>query len=167
MVSIIEYNNAYQSSIVNLILHIQQNEFGVEVTLQDQPDLMAINDFYRKGKGNFWIAVENEKLLGTVGLIDMQDGNLALRKMFVEANSRGKEKSVALLLLQTVLAWCKQKGVKNIYLGTVEILKAAHRFYEKNGFVKIEAANLPVSFPRMAVDTLFYQYSFVQQQHNK
>lgn len=163
MISIIEYNDAFQNRVVDLILTIQQKEFGVAVTLEDQPDLLHINDFYRKGKGNFWLAVENEKLLGTVGLVDMLDGNLALRKMFVEASSRGRDKGIASLLLQEVFAWGRLKSIHHIFLGTVDILKAAHRFYEKNGFTKIELKDLPVSFPRMQVDSIFYQYSFIKQ----
>jgi hypothetical protein len=36
-------------------------------------------------------------------------------------------------------------------------MRAAHRFYERNGFDEIDARALPASFPRMAVDTRFYQ----------
>ncbi|XHR98338.1 hypothetical protein ACFJIV_24075 [Mucilaginibacter sp. UC70_90] len=45
----------------------------------------------------------------------------------------------------------------DIYLGTVEMLKAAHRFYEKNGFTRLAKQDLPESFPLMAADTIFYQ----------
>jgi hypothetical protein len=34
---------------------------------------------------------------------------------------------------------------------------AAHRFYERNGFVQIPAADLPEAFPLMGVDTRFYR----------
>jgi len=36
-------------------------------------------------------------------------------------------------------------------------MKAAHRFYERNGFVRMTAENLPPNFPRMPVDDVFYQ----------
>jgi hypothetical protein len=35
-------------------------------------------------------------------------------------------------------------------------LEAACRFYEKNGFTRVDAADLPVTFPRMRVDNRFY-----------
>jgi hypothetical protein len=41
----------------------------------------------------------------------------------------------------------------------VEVLKAAHRFYEKNDFVRIEKQQLPPAFPVMGVDTIFYHRS--------
>ncbi len=34
-------------------LHIQQNEFKVPITINEQPDLMDIENFYQKD-GNFW-----------------------------------------------------------------------------------------------------------------
>ena len=36
-------------------------------------------------------------------------------------------------------------------------MNAAHRFYEKQGFTLIDPAELPASFPRMAVDSRFYR----------
>jgi predicted N-acetyltransferase YhbS len=35
-------------------------------------------------------------------------------------------------------------------------MKAAHRFYERNGFVLIAEQDLPSNFPRMPVDNVFY-----------
>ena len=34
--------------VVSLILPIQQEEFGVAITLEDQPDLQNIETFYQK-----------------------------------------------------------------------------------------------------------------------
>jgi hypothetical protein len=47
--------------------------------------------------------------------------------------------------------------VRDIFLGTTGKFLAAHRFYEKNAFTEIDAAELPPAFPRMAVDTKFYR----------
>lgn len=80
----------------------------------------------------------------------------AIRKMFVNQEWRGKDKNVALALLHTLEAWSQQHGITKLYLGTVEQLKAAQRFYAREGFSLIEADTLPTSFPRMAVDTIFY-----------
>ena len=150
------YTEKYKADIAALILNIQNNEFNVPVTLADQPDLLDIEKFYLKKNGNFWVATENEKLIGTIGLIDIDNGQAALRKMFVHAAYRGKEKGTGQLLLDTLLDWCKQKNITEIYLGTVEQLHAAKRFYVKNGFVKIDKAALPEKFPLMLVDTEFF-----------
>ncbi len=150
------YTEKYKADIAALILNIQNNEFNVPVTLADQPDLLDIKNFYFKKNSKFWVATENEKLIGTIALIDIDNGQAALRKMFVHAAYRGKEKGTGQLLLDTLLAWCKQKNIFEIYLGTVEQLHAAKRFYVKNGFVKIDKAALPEKFPLMQVDTEFF-----------
>ena len=56
MTKIITYLPEHQDSIAELITTIQQKEFGVPITLQDQPDLLDIDNFYRQKNGNFWCA---------------------------------------------------------------------------------------------------------------
>ena len=83
--------------------------------------------------------------------------------MFLHGDYRGKEKGIAQRLLDTALAWSRDQRIEAIYLGTVECLHAARRFYEKNKFEPIPAEDLPSSFPRMAVDTHFYRCSLITQ----
>ena len=153
------YSRAYEQQVIDLIVNIQQNEFGVPITIEDQPDLKDVKNFYCKGNGNFWIATVNEKLVGTVALIDTGNRQAALRKMFVHKDYRGKESGTGQLLLDYVINWCKQKGIDQIYLGTFDKLKAAQKFYSKNGFVEVEKNLLPASFPVMPVDNMFFKLS--------
>ena len=155
-----EFILPYQQKVIDLILSIQVGEFSVPITADDQPDLKAIPDVYQKGNGNFWVAVEEGNVVGTIALIDIGNSEVALRKMFVDVNWRGKEKGVAQQLLNTVFNWGKEKGIQHIYLGTIERLYAARRFYIKNGFEEVPKSSLPVSFPLMAVDDYFYKFSF-------
>ena len=53
MMTIEIYTEKYKADIAALILNIQNNEFNVPVTLADQPDLLDIENFYFKKKGNF------------------------------------------------------------------------------------------------------------------
>ena len=46
--------NEYSAAAVDLILSIQQKEFNVPITLEDQPDLLAIDRFYYTDGGCFW-----------------------------------------------------------------------------------------------------------------
>jgi len=70
-IQINEYASTYQKDILNLILDIQQKEFGIDITAKDQPDLCNIKGFYQKGNGNFWVALFNEKVIGTISLLDI------------------------------------------------------------------------------------------------
>ncbi|MEQ1554901.1 MAG: GNAT family N-acetyltransferase [Ferruginibacter sp.] len=151
------YSEKYKEDIVSLILDIQNNEFKVPITLKEQQDLLDIEAFYLKKNGGFWLATDNDKLIGTIALIDIGNGQGALRKMFVHADYRGKEKLTGQLLLNYLINWCLHKNIKEIYLGTVEQLYAAKKFYIKNGFQKIEKSLLPSNFPIMQVDTEFFK----------
>jgi N-acetylglutamate synthase-like GNAT family acetyltransferase len=61
--------------------------------------------------------------------------------------------------LNTLLDHSRAAGLQKIFLGTTDKFLSAHRFYEKHGFQRTEIAELPIKFPRMAVDTIFYQYN--------
>lgn len=144
------------AALVELILPIQREEFGLAITAEDQPDLADVRGFYGGGCGGFWVADAAGRIVGSIGLKDLGGGLGAIRKMFVAAGWRGREKGVGQRLLDGVLAQARAGGLAALYLGTAEALVAAHRFYEKNGFRRIEAQALPAAYPRMAVDTRFY-----------
>lgn len=144
------------TEIINLILPIQQIEFNVPITIEDQPDLLDIESNYHQRGGNFWGAKINGELVGTIALLNTGHNACALRKMFVKKEFRGKEYGIAQKLLETLVAYCRDQNISDVYLGTVEMLKAAHRFYEKNDFNHIAVADLPSYFPRMMADNKFY-----------
>lgn len=143
-------------AVINLILPIQQIEFNVPITIEAQPDLRDIESNYHQRGGNFWGAKIDGELAGTIALLNTGHNACALRKMFVKKEFRGREYGIAQQLLETLLAYCAEQKITDVYLGTVDMLKAAHRFYEKNGFNRIEAADLPSYFPRMMADNRFY-----------
>jgi N-acetylglutamate synthase-like GNAT family acetyltransferase len=150
------FSDADQQGVLDVILPIQQREFGIPITAADQPDLMSIPEFYQSGTGGFWVARSNGEVVGTVGLKDIGSGQTALRKMFVAAPFRGRESGVAGKLLDVLLAHARAKGVAEIFLGTTDKFLAAHRFYEKRNFRELQKAELPEAFPVMAVDSKFY-----------
>src|SRR5258705_8607509 len=119
---VVEFEDEYQQAVIDLILTIQQKEFNLPVTIQDQPDLQHIPSFYKRGNGNFWVALHEGKVVGTIGQIDFVEDEVALRKMFVHRDHRGKENGVAQLLLDELKNWCKRKNVRNIFLGTIDAM---------------------------------------------
>ncbi|RFU69272.1 GNAT family N-acetyltransferase [Peribacillus saganii] len=153
-----EYTSGYQSQVVDLILHIQQQEYGIPITKEDQPDLFNIENFYQKENGNFWVAVSDERVVGTIALLDIGNHQGALRKVFVAKEFRGKVHKTAILLLNKVFEWGRKKEVNEIFLGTTLQFVAAHRFYEKHGFEEITAEELPAAFPILKIDKKFYRY---------
>jgi len=153
--NIIPIQNEYENQIVDLILNIQQKEFNVPITIEDQPDLLNIKNFYYQSGGFFLGAFINEKLVGTIALVKFNSKAGAIRKMFVQKEYRGKKYNIAQQLLEELIMYSNKNGIHNLYLGTVSILQAAIRFYEKNNFVKIQKEELPHDFPLMKPDNVF------------
>ncbi len=151
------YQAGDRDAIADLIVHIQRTEFDIPITLEDQPDLSDIDGFYSHGTGGFWVAVDDEQIVGTIALLDIKGGQAALRKMFVKDKYRGSVYGVANRLLKHVCDEAKDRGVSEIFLGTTSDFLAAHRFYEKNGFQQYSKTDLPPRFPLMAVDSRFYR----------
>lgn len=146
-----------EAQVLDLILPIQQLEFGVPITAADQPDLARIPEVYQAGRGGFWVGLEQGRVVGTIGLIDFglaPGGGGALRKMFLHRDQRGS--GLAQALLEVLLDHARTQRLPGLWLGTLPHMGAAHRFYERNGFRRVTPDNLPADFPRMPVDTVFY-----------
>lgn len=90
MLEIKTINNTYSESVINLILTIQQKEFNVPITIEDQPDLMQIEEFYFASGGGFWGAFIDGELVGTIALVKFDKNAAAIRKMFVKRNLEEK-----------------------------------------------------------------------------
>jgi len=159
-VKILSYSGQSSDEIVDLITAIQVAEFGVATSAEHQPDLRDISGFYQQGAGNFWLAYVGDDLAGTIAIKDVGANVCALRKMFVKQKYRGKERGIAAKLMQTSLDFARGNGVREVYLGTVDVYHAAHRFYEKSGFVEVARHQVPDSVPLMGVDVKFYRYIF-------
>ena len=154
-----KYKDRDKEEVIDLILNIQKNEFGIPINLTSQPDLLKISEYYQTSNGNFWVVKMKDTIVGTISLLDIGNGQCALRKMFVFKEYRGKEWGVGQKLMNHLIEWAIQKRVKEIYLGTTEKFIAAQHFYKRNGFKEIRINELPKAFPVMEVDVKFYRYN--------
>ena len=136
---------------MDLVTGIQQGEFNLPITYQDQPDLADIPKFFDM----FWVTTHETTVVGTLGLKIINDFAL-IRKMFVVREFRGSSFGVAQKLLTALEEEVALRQIHRIYLGTTDFFKAAHKFYEKNGYIEILKAQLPSDFPLMSIDTRFF-----------
>lgn len=149
-------DNTFCTQIVDVILPIQTIEFNVPITLADQPDLLDIESKYHQSGGGFWGAFIDDELVGSIALISIGHNAGAIRKMFVKKEYRGSAYGIAQRLLDILIDYSNDNHITDLYLGTVDQLKAAQRFYERNGFEGIERSALPDYFPVMPSDNLYY-----------
>lgn len=113
-----------------------------------------IIDVFSVPNNKFWVAIDRNKVVGTIGMVKLTNENIALKSMFVDKMYRGQ--GISNLLLDTLLKWTIQNKYKQIYLGTMTQFSAGQRFYEKNGFVKCNKTELPTDFAINTLDTIFY-----------
>ena len=146
---ILNFNPTLHNEVIELIVNIQQREYNLSLTLADQPDLKDILNSYEC----FFVARYDDKIIGTLGLIKIEDFGV-MRKLFVHKDFR--KKGIAQELLSKIEDYCFLHNISKLYLGTVDVLKEAHRFFEKNQFIEIKPEDLPKEFPRMKVETNFY-----------
>lgn len=122
MVLLIEtYNERYRHEIIELILNIQNKEAKINLSLNEQPDLLNITESCCDNGGQFWVALSDDKVVGTIGLM-MKDKHCAiLKKFFVVEEYRSKK--VGLALSKKILEFAKKNKVEHIILDTPSVAK--------------------------------------------
>lgn len=138
------YRRAYDDEIISLILSIQNDEAGIGLSIQEQPDLLDIEQYYQQAGGNFWVALSDGKVIGTIGLM-LKDRHCAiLKKFFVKKEFRSQK--IGLALYETLLKHAIVAGVQYVILDTPSVAHDSHRFYEKVGFHIVRKDELPVPY---------------------
>jgi N-acetylglutamate synthase-like GNAT family acetyltransferase len=99
----------------------------------DDEDLDRIKEVY-SGKGKFWVALNNNNVIGTVAVRDMGNQIAKLNRMFVLIEYHGC--GIGQKLFDHALSFAKKQGFTKINLNTHELMHRAHGFYEKNNFIR-------------------------------
>lgn len=149
-VTIIPFENRFQEAICAMMDTIQ-DEFEIPFRNPHGKQISDIVD----SENLFWVAMDGNHVLGTIGLSRIDENNAFLRHLFVVKEGRG-EQGVAQLLLNTALNEARSLGYESLYLGTMEQFKAAQKFYAKNHFVCIPKEALLAEMPVSPMDSLFY-----------
>ncbi|MBU3672330.1 MAG: GNAT family N-acetyltransferase [Sinobacteraceae bacterium] len=153
-----EFRSKDTSGVVALVLGIQNDEFHLNLSICDQKDLTDIDAYYRARGGAFLVAENNGgAIIGTIGLMRLRDDLGVMKKFFVAADYRGKDRGVAMALYERFVEFARSKGLTQIILDTPSAAIRSHAFYRTAGFIQIERSELPMSYDFPERDTLFFQ----------
>lgn len=141
---ITQYRDEFKTEVIELILDIQNNEAKVNMPIECQPDLLDITDAYINCGGDFWVAIADGHVVGTLALMRIDDQWAVLKKFFVRSDYRSRK--VGLALYMRLLDFANAMGYRHIILDTPSVAKKAHSFYERAGFRRIEKTELPVRY---------------------
>lgn len=93
----------------------------------------------RFGEGAIWIALNNERIVGTVSVVTRKD-SLYIRSMAILPEARGNQ--IGERLLEEVKDYAAAHDYRKLFLNTTPFLKRAIRLYEKFGFVRCGSDDL-------------------------
>lgn len=141
------YEEKYKNQVIALILYLQNFGTGVSLSLDEQPDMNDIRNYYLKDGGGFWIAVDDtDDVIGTLGLMRKSGNCGVLKKFFVAPAWRGRERGVSGGLFAMLMEHAQKCGMKQIILDSPSVCHRAHEFYRKMGFELIGREQLPVQY---------------------
>lgn len=131
-----EFKDKYQDQVIHLIDSSLKylGVIPVNEEMIDDPDLYHISEVY-SGRGKFFIMLENDVVVGTVAIKDIGDNFAKLHRMFVKSDLHGT--GLGQQLLDTAISFAKEQKFSKLILNTHLLMKRAHSFYEKNGFLKV------------------------------
>lgn len=128
---ILEYVQDYRENVNNLMHEVLVEEFGFN-QFSDEI-LNSKNEEYVMNNNKLWLAMENDEVIGTTGIVELSENHALLKKVYVKESHRGK--GIAQQLLNQCLDYAKSLGYDYIILETYQRLERAKAFYSKNGFI--------------------------------
>lgn len=116
----------------------------------------------RRTHRRYWVALDGDKVVGTVGLVLLVSPNAVLKRMMTHRATRGT--GLAAMLLGTATDWGRTQGVQSVYFGTMAQFQAAQKFYAKQGAREVTTGELPSDMEVNPIDSLHYRMDLTE--HN-
>ena len=132
-IKIIQYNNKYKDLINNFINECMYT--FINRPYKKREGVLNIEEYYLNNNGNFWIALYNNKIIGTIALENR--GNVGILKRFY-VDRDYQHLGVGTSLYNIFETYVKNEtNINTLYLACGQILNNAHKFYIKNGWMQI------------------------------
>ena len=130
---IISYEAQFAEDFRQLNIEWLEKYFWVEP--HDKEVLGKPEKYIIEPGGNIFFVREDEKIIGTVALMKIEDGIFELTKMAVIPAAQGR--SFGQKLMEHTLAFARRKGWKKLIIYSNRKLENAIHIYKKYGFKEI------------------------------
>ena len=125
---IVRYRKKWLEGIFNLILNIKVNE--EKMRYLNRHDLWTI----KKSFLCFWVAIENNEIIGCIGLKKIDSESVLLSRFYVKSEHR--RKGLGKKLFDITINYAIKHKFKDMYLGVDAVSKSGICFYKKYRFNK-------------------------------
>jgi len=92
---------------------------------------------YDPTKEEMWIVENEDKIIGSIAIVKVDEETAQLRWLLVEPHERNK--GIGNKLVTEAISFCKHRKYRKIVLGTFSDLIVARNLYKKNGFRLVES----------------------------
>ena len=120
---------------LGMVIHLHgvlyAREYGLDTTFEPYV-AKPLADFVLAGAGRLWIAEEGGRVIGSIAVVDAEDGVGQLRWFLLTPEARGT--GLGRRLLDTALTYCRERGMHRVFLWSFAQLDDALRLYERAEF---------------------------------
>lgn len=132
-VQIVEWKDEYIDDFKKLSL--EWLEKYVEVEPRDIETIEHPHEVILDKGGMTWFAIVDDKVVGTISILQEESGEWELAKMAVTEEYKGH--GISNRLINEALAFSHKKGIEKLVLYTNSVLAPAVHQYHKFGFVDV------------------------------
>jgi GNAT superfamily N-acetyltransferase len=128
-------------AVIDLIGRVFEEYAFVFDPVVELPDLLAFDRHYGTARAAFYVARLDGVVVGSVGVERLDGGTAELHRLYLDARLRGR--GLGRALVDQVLDWCRDAGVRHLVLWSDTRFDRAHALYERIGFSRTGERTLP------------------------
>jgi GNAT superfamily N-acetyltransferase len=102
-------------------------------SLAEEIDRLA--EYYSERNGGFWVAVDDEQIVGMFGLEPSSDSAMELRRMYIDPDFR--RQGIARRMLDFAEQECRRRNRPRMNLSTSELQREALALYKNAGYALV------------------------------
>lgn len=125
-----------EQAIFNLVETVLA-EYGISTNAREtDKDLSDLNKYYFDRKGWFGVLVEDDRIIGSYGIYQVNERTCELRKMYLlpEFHGRGFGKQ----MMEAAIGKAAELGYEEMILESNQLLDRALHLYKKYGFMEYQ-----------------------------
>ncbi len=140
MIKVGRFKSENQEDVKSLISRIMTEEFGDALNAYPMDDLDQVEKSYGALGEAFFVALDSDRVVGTVAIKKEDDRIALLRRLFVSPDFRGRK--IGSKLIDAALKFCRDVGYQEIVFKTTSKMTGAILVCQKSGFVQRARLNL-------------------------